>query len=105
MYKRCVFLLTSRPLLVSIFCFVYTPHTRVRTRCIHTKHVCLGKHAQCLQVYGFIRILYEIIAANTENKIENTEKIASAACVLAAILYKIQICTPKVLKFWVEIMD
>ena len=52
---------------------------------------------------------YEIIAANTENKIENTEKIASAACVLAAILYrtkhKIRIYTPKVLKFWVEITD
>ena len=64
---------------------------------------------QCLQAYGFIRILYEIIAANTENKIENTEKIASAACVLAAILYrtkhKIRIYTPKVLKFWVEITD
>ena len=49
---------------------------------------------------------YEIIAANTENKIENTEKIASAACVLAVILYrtkhKIRI---KVLKFWVEITD
>ena len=25
-------------------------------------------------IYRFIRILYEIIAANTENKIENTEK-------------------------------
>ena len=37
------------------------------------------------------------------------EKIASAACVLAAILYrtkhKIRIYTPKVLKFWVEITD
>ena len=64
---------------------------------------------QCLQVYGFIRILYEIIAANTENKTENMEKVTSAACVLAAILYrtkhKIRICTPKVLKFWVEITD
>ena len=64
---------------------------------------------QCLQAYGLIRILYEITAANTENKIENTEKIASAACVLAAILYrtkhKIRICTPKVLKLWVEITD
>ena len=52
---------------------------------------------------------YEIIAANTENKIENTEKIASAACVLAVIIYrtkhKIRIYTPKVLKFWVEITD
>ena len=38
-------------------------------------------HTQCLQVYGFIRVLYEIIAANTENEIENTEKVASAACV------------------------
>ena len=66
---------------------------------------------QCLQVCRFIRILYEIIAANTENKIENTAKFASVACVhvLAAILYrtkhKIRICTPKVLKFWVEITD
>ena len=65
--------------------------------------------ASIRQVYGLIRILYEIIAANTENKIENTGKVASAACVLAAILYrtkhKIRICTPKVLKFWVEITD
>ena len=45
---------------------------------------------QCLQVYGFIRILYEIIAANTENEIENTEKFASAACVLAVILYRMK---------------
>ena len=45
----------------------------------------------CIAVPPSIRIhpyLYEIIAANTENKNENTEKIASAACVLAAILYR-----------------
>ena len=49
----------------------------------------------------------EIIAANTENKIENTGKVVSAACVLAAILYrtkhKIRIYTPRVLKFGLKL--
>ena len=50
---------------------------------------------------------YAIITANTENEIENTGKIASAACVLAEILYrtkhKIRIYTPKVLKFGLKL--
>ena len=59
---------------------------------------CFG--CQSLQPVRIHPYFYAIIAANTENKIENTEKIASAACVLAAILYrtkhKIRIYTPKV---------
>ena len=86
-----------------------TTNTRTKYLLVMHKTLCSVWLTQCLQVYGFIRILYEIIAANTENKIENAGKIAGAVCVLAAILYrkkhKIRICTPKVLKFWVEITD
>ena len=77
----------------------------VTTTCMY---VCSRAEPPTIRIHPYF---YAIIAANTENKIENTEKMASAACVLvlAAILYrtkhKIRIYTPKVLKFWVEITD
>ena len=65
------------------------------------------RRLQSLQPVRIHPYFYAIIAANTENKIENTEKIASAARVLAAILYgtkhKIRIYTPKVLKFGLKL--
>ena len=48
-------------------------------------YVCTSTEPPTIRIHPYF---YAIIAANTENKIENTEKIASAACVLAAILYR-----------------